>query len=118
MIKKSAIFFFLLLVVLADPLHAEEIKTGLISGQMMIRDGGPMSKGMVVFFRAEEGPVPNPNRYLRIPDEVADIDEEGKFRIALPEGRYFRGAIKRMSGELIGPPQDGDYSFISQNSEG
>jgi hypothetical protein len=118
MIGKRAIFFLLVSFLFAAPLYAEVIETGWISGQMMIKDGGPMSSGMIVFFKAEEGPVPNPNRYLRIPDEVADLDKEGRFRVALTSGKYFMGAIKRMSGEMIGPPQDGDYFFISQDSKG
>lgn len=118
MIKKSAILFLLVMLCAIVPLSAEEIETGWISGQMMIKDGGPMTNGMIVFFKSGEGPVPDPNRYLRIPDEVADLDADGKFRVALPAGKYFMGAIKRMSGEMIGPPQDGDYFFISEDTEG
>jgi hypothetical protein len=84
---------------------------------MMIKGGGPMSGGIVVFFKADEGPVPDHDRYFRIPNEVADLDDEGKFRISLPSGRYFMGAIKRKSGELVGPPQDGDYFFMSQDTK-
>lgn len=118
MVKRTLSFLFLVTFYFAGPLYSEEIKTGWISGEIMIKDGGPMSKGMVVFFRADEGPVPDPNKYLRIPDEIADLDAEGKFRMQLMAGRYYLGAIKRMSGELIGPPQDGDYFFISRDSDG
>ena len=99
----------------AVPPYAEDIQTGWISGQMMIKDGGPMSDGMVVFFRADKGPAPDPNRYMRVPDEIDGIDTDGKFRVELPVGKYFMGAIKRMSGESIGPPNDGDYFFISRD---
>ncbi len=118
MMKKTIFIILAALCLFAGSLFAEDVKIGWISGQMMIKNGGPMAGGMVVFFRADEGPVPAPNRYLRIPDEVADMDQEGKFRVALPTGRYFMGAVKRMSGELIGPPRDGDYFFISQDAEG
>ncbi len=118
MIKKSLSVLLMVLCFLAGSVHAEDVSIGWISGQMMIKDGGPLSGGMVVFFKAEEGPVPHPNKYVRIPDEVADMDKDGKFRVALPAGKYFMGAIKRLSGELIGPPQDGDYFFISQDAEG
>jgi hypothetical protein len=70
------------------PLFAQEIETGWVSGEIHIKDGGPMSNGMVVFFRADEGPVPDPNKYLRIPDELADLDKDGKFRMTLMPGRY------------------------------
>ena len=117
MIRKRVILLLFVSFLLTAPLYAEVMETGLISGQIMIKGGGPMSSGMVVFFKAETGPVPDPNRYLRIPDEVADLDEEGRFRVVLPSGKYFMGAVKRMSGEMIGPPKDGDYFFISQDSE-
>ena len=97
---------------------AEDIHFGEMSGQLMIKDGGPLSNGMVVFFRADEGPVPDPDRYLRIPDEVANLDENGFFNVRLRVGIYFMGGIKRMSGELIGPPLDGDYFFISRGLDG
>ncbi len=118
MIKKCAILFSLIILLSAVSLYAEKIERGQISGQLMIKGGGPMSGGMIVFFKTETGPVPDPNRYLRIPDEVADMDEEGKFRVVLPAGKYFMGAVKRMSGDKIGPPQDGDYFFISQDPKG
>jgi hypothetical protein len=118
MCKNKVILFSFILLLLAIPIFAEEIETGWISGQIMIKGDGPMSNGMVVFFNAETGPPPAPDKYLRIPDEVGDLDEEGKFRMELPVGKYYMGAIKRMSGEQIGPPQDGDYFFISRDQEG
>jgi hypothetical protein len=117
-VKKYIMFFSVILFSYAIPLFANEINRGWISGQMMIKDGGPMAGGIVVFFKADEGPVPDHERYFRIPNEVADLDKEGKFSIALPAGRYFMGAIKRKSGEQVGPPQDGDYFFMSQDAKG
>ncbi len=116
--KRFILLIVMVLAVSAAPLYAEVVETGWISGQVMIKEGGPLSNGMVVFFKADEGPVPDPNRYLRIPDEVSDLDAEGKFRLVLPVGKYFLAAIKRLSGEVIGPPRDGDYFFISQDNEG
>ncbi len=118
MIRKCLSILFIVIICSATSVFAENLEFGKMSGMMMIKDGGPLSKGMVVFFRADEGPVPDPDRYLRIPDEVVDLDEKGFFSIRLPVGRYFMGAIKRMSGELIGPPNDGDYFFISEDSNG
>lgn len=106
------------MICLTTSVFANNLDFGEMSGQLMIKDGGPLSNGMVVFFRADEGPVPDTDRYLRIPDEVADIDEKGFFSIRLRAGKYFMGAIKRMSGEMIGPPDNGDYFFISRGSDG
>ncbi|MEN8263912.1 MAG: carboxypeptidase-like regulatory domain-containing protein [Nitrospirota bacterium] len=116
--KKYILFLLVIVSAYAIPVFAEEIDTGWISGQMMIKDGGPMAGGIVVFFKADEGPVPDHDRYFRIPNEIANLDNKGKFRIALPAGRYFMGAIKRKSGELVGPPQNGDYFFMSQDTKG
>jgi hypothetical protein len=110
--------FIMVIFILPGALFAEETDTGWISGQFMIEDGAPMSDGMVVFFNDATGPPPDPDRYLRIPDEIGAIDAEGKFRVRLPSGRYYMGAVKRMSGEEIGPPQDGDYFLISRDLEG
>jgi len=115
MVKKYLFILLIAVTFSSVPLYAEDIQTGWISGQMMIKDGGPMSNGMVVFFRADKGPPPNPDRYMRVPDEIAGIEEDGKFRVSLPVGKYFMGAIKRMSGESIGPPHDGDYFFIRRD---
>ena len=41
------------------------------------------------------------------------LDNEGKFVVILPEGEYYMGAIKRLSGMAVGPPPGGDYFFIS-----
>ncbi len=116
MIKKQLSLFFIAILCFTASAFADNLDFGKMSGQLMIKDGGPLSNGMVVFFRADEGPVPDPDRYLRIPDEVTDLDDKGFFSIRLRAGRYFMGAIKRMSGELIGPPDNGDYFFISQDS--
>ncbi|MEN8265040.1 MAG: hypothetical protein ABFR82_16460, partial [Nitrospirota bacterium] len=118
MIRKGGILILFLLLFLAVPLHAEVIDTGWISGQMMTQGGDPMTGGMIVFFNAETGPPPSPDRYLRIPDEIGEIIGEGKFHILLPVGKYYMGAIKRVSRERIGPPQDGDFFYISQDREG
>ncbi len=125
MFKKGAIIFLLIMICFSAPLCAQEgknneqsIEIGLITGQLFIKDGDPLSNGMVVFFNGTEGPPPDPNEYLRIPDEIGELDEEGKFLVELPIGKYYVGAIKRMSGEKIGPPLDGDYFFLKRDKKG
>jgi len=118
MIKRAALLTFLVILSLLTALSAEEYETGWIEGQLMIKDRGAMSDGMVVFFDARSGPPPSLDRYFRIPDEVGVLDAEGKFRVPLMPGKYYMGAIKRISGEKAGPPLDGDYFSISQDKEG
>lgn len=115
--KGLAVFLFIMFAFAAH-VAAQEVATGWLSGQIKIRDGGPMSRGMVVFFDARTGPAPDPDRFVRTPDQMEDLDEEGKFRIMLPAGKYYMGAIKRMSSELIGPPLDGDYFLIARDKDG
>lgn len=105
-------------VLVVSPIAAQEVKTGTVSGQLMLKGGGPLSGGQVFFFNDSSGPPPSQDRYWRIPDHVVQIDSKGKFSIDLPEGKYYLGAIKRKPGEKIGPPREGDYFFASSDEQG
>lgn len=98
--------------------ETREVKTGTLSGQIMIKDGGPMAGGMLYFFDDAAGPPPSATKYWRVPAEIFNIDNNGRFTAELPEGKYYLGAIKKTSGEPIGPPQEGDLFFISQDGKG
>jgi hypothetical protein len=87
---------------------AGEVKIGTISGTVMIGNDRPMADGRVFFFNDASGPPPSPDRYWRVPDEIAVTDAQGKFTAQLVEGSYFVGAMKRKSGNEIGPPREGD----------
>jgi len=100
------------------PEVVQDMKTGSITGQIMLKGGMPLSWAQIMFYDAAEGSPPRPDKYERIPDISKNIDAEGKFQVDLPEGRYYMGAIKRLSGELLGPPQAGDYVFRSLNEDG
>lgn len=116
--KKGLAVFLFIMFSFAAYSAAQEFATGWLSGQIMIKDGGPMSRGTVVFFDAAVGPAPDPHKFVRTPDHIGDLDEEGKFRIMLPAGKYYMGAIKRLSGEPIGPPLDGDFFLIKRDKDG
>ncbi len=125
MFKKDMLISLLIMICFSTALYAQEgensepiIETGFITGQLFIKDGGPLSNGMVVFFNGAEGPPPDPNEYLRIPDEIGELDVDGKFIVELPVGTYYVGGIKRMSGEKIGPPLDGDYFYLKRDKKG
>jgi len=112
----SVIVFFLFTIGIVS---AAELQKGRISGKLMIKDSGPMADGLVHFFNAETGPIPDPDKYWRVPDFITDIKENGEFTTELNEGKYYIGAIKRISGKKeIGPPLIGDYFFISQDKDG
>jgi hypothetical protein len=92
---------------------AQEVKKGTITGQIMIKENGPMAGGMVFVFNDASGPPPSSDKYWRVPDTVVKIDAEGRFSTDLPAGKYYLGAKKAITGKDIGPPQDGDlfYAF-------
>lgn len=96
---------------------AKDKKTGTVTGTIMIKGGGPMAWGQIMFYDAA-GPQPQPDKYERIPDISRDIDANGKFKVELTEGKYYMAAIKRLSGERFGPPQEGDYVLIIVDENG
>lgn len=128
MSKQTAALLFLFIVGFFSTtvFAAEEvrpIKTGVISGQIMIKVGEPMSGGFVFFF-SETTRIPKslrePAESLRIPEGVFPLDGDGKFTVEIPEGRYYLGAIKktRNSQMRMGPPEEGDFFLMGQDAKG
>jgi hypothetical protein len=109
---------FLFLILFFHTVSGQEIKTGTITGQLMTKGGAPLSGGQAFLFNDASGPPPSAEKYWRIPDYVTRIDDQGKFSLDLPEGKYYLGAIKRVSSEKIGPPKEGDYFFASTDDKG
>ncbi len=97
---------------------APDKNTGIITGRIVIKDVGPMMDGTVFFFDEADGPPPSATKYWRVPTQAFGVDENAAFTAVLPAGRYYMGAIERKSGEPLGPPQEGDYFFISQDKKG
>ncbi|RJQ45891.1 MAG: carboxypeptidase regulatory-like domain-containing protein [Nitrospiraceae bacterium] len=97
---------------------AHKGNTGSVSGQLLIKGNGPLSGGTVFFFNEISGPPPTATKYWRVPTHAFKLDEEGRFKAVLPEGKYYMGASKKLSGETLGPPLDGDFFFISEDDKG
>jgi hypothetical protein len=98
---------------------AQDQSTCRFTGTLMSKDAVPMAGGLIHFFNVEKGPIPNPEKYWRVPDAIADLNEKGEFTIELPAGKYYMGAIKRISGKKeVGPPLVGDLFFISSDETG
>ncbi len=97
---------------------AYEVRIGSIIGQIGINKGGAMSGGKVFFFSEESGPPPSAIKYWRVPTHLFSLDEKGKFEAVLPAGRYYMGASRKLSGERLGPPNEGDLFFMSQDEKG
>jgi hypothetical protein len=96
----------------------KEVKTGTVTGRIMVKDGLPLAWGQIMFFDYLTGPPPVPSKYERTPDVSKTVDAEGLFKIEIPEGRYYIGAVKRLSGDRLGPPLEGDYIFRSLDEKG
>jgi hypothetical protein len=100
-------------------IFAQEQNTCRVTGTLTSKDALPMAGGLIHFFNVETGPIPDPDRYWRVPDAIADLNDKGEFTIELPEGKYYMGAIKRVSGKKeVGPPLVGDLFFISSDKTG
>jgi hypothetical protein len=97
---------------------AKGVKTGVISGRILTKDAAPLAWGEVMLYDASAGPPPMPDQYERTPDISRSSDADGRFKIDLPPGKYYLGAIKRMSNERFGPPQEGDYVFRHADEKG
>jgi hypothetical protein len=116
--KKISLILLLMLIFCVEvTVFADEVKTGILSGTVMIKDGVPMANGVVFIFNSASGPSPSSNMYWRVPDEIVKTDAEGKFLAKLADGTYYIGAIKRKAGEDIGPPREGDM-FLPFHGEG
>lgn len=94
------------------------LKTGTLSGQIFTTGGVPLAGGMVHFFNDAAGPPPSQVKYWRVPDFMQVLDNDGRFTVVLPEGKYYLGAIKRESGKTVGPPREGDLFYISADGDG
>ena len=103
---------------MAASVWGAERKTGYLSGRLMIKNGGPLDGGMAFLFNHAAGPPPSPEKYWRVPDEIVPIGKDGRFKAELIEGTYYLGAIKRLAGKEIGPPQEGDFFLISRDAAG
>jgi hypothetical protein len=114
----AIIFSFTIVDAWSEEGKVEAAKTATVTGRIMIKDGGPLGFGQVMFYNAASGPPPAPDRYERIPDISKNIDAEGGFTVELPQGTYYLGAIRRLSGERFGPPQMGDHVFRSLDDRG
>ena len=85
---------------------------GTVTGRMLMKTGEPIAGGTVIIFNSEAGPPPDPNQEIRPPDFTRELDNKGKFKLELPAGTYYFGAIKWQDGGP-GPPESGDIFFIA-----
>ena len=90
-----------------------------LSGRILLADGSPLTDGLLYLYNLNRGPLPSQDRYWRIPNQVQQIDGNGRFSSTqVPPGKYSIGAIKRSKNLHIGAPESGDIFILSLNDEG
>lgn len=107
-------------VLMASAAHGLETASqqGTITGLLMVKNGGPLANGGVMFFNTATGPPPTPGKFWRVADVKASTDANGKFHVNLDAGTYYMGVIKRASGKLVGPPEEGELFLPSPDRQG
>lgn len=102
----------------SETYHKKLPAGGEVTGQVIIKGKGPMLGGTVFFIDEAAGFLPSLSSYWLVPSYTVPLDDNTSFRVRLPEGTYYVGAIERESGEVLGPPEEGDYFFLGQDAKG
>ncbi len=98
------------------PQRDKGLLLGTLKGFIQTVEGKPLAGGEAYFFNEKTGPAPAPEKYWRVPDAFAKLDDKGGYSIDLPPGSYYIGAIQRSGGKAaIGPPADGDMFYAGKN---
>jgi hypothetical protein len=105
-------------ILLCGTALAADMKIGTLSGHLQTKSGTDLSNAMVFLFNDKVGPPPAPGKYWRVPDEIVETDAQGRFVAKVPFGTYYLGAIKRLEGNDVGPPRQGDLFLHSVDTKG
>lgn len=97
---------------------AEDNRSARLTGVLAHKDGRPLAYGFVYLFDDSAGPPPVIERYWRIPNEIFELDEHGRFDIELPAGTYYLAYIKHSDPYDVGPPKAGEIILVSRDSKG
>ncbi len=99
----------------------QTIGIGSLSGRIIPNDQNRESiqsgATIIAFFNKASGPPPSPGRRHRVPDQITRLGSDLLFKTSLLEGEYYIGVISRKSPRAIGPPQEGDFSFVAFDNE-
>lgn len=91
---------------------------GTVSGQLQV-PGLERYCGVVSLWNADQIPMPDPRRYILIPSLAGAVEPDGRFLLRPPPGRYYLGAILRLTpGPPMGPPRVGDRVLMTPDVEG
>lgn len=91
---------------------------GALVGRILPEGVLPRGGHAATWVADDSGQV-DPSRFLRPPYAVIPLAPDGSFRLVVPPGRYFVGAIVRIGdGPPHGPPLPGDLLFAHSVEEG
>lgn len=112
--------FLILVLLFATTMFAvaEDNRPARLTGVLAHKDGRPLAYGFVYLFDSSAGPPPVIERYWRIPNEIFELDEHGRFDIELPAGTYYLAYIKHSDPYDVGPPKKGETILVSRDSKG
>src|SRR4051794_23369624 len=85
----------------------DDSATGSLVGQFKINRKTTLANGRLFIYNQAMG-TPSADKYVRVPDQLAELDNEGKFVLELPAGTYFISAVKAPEGGAMGPPAAGE----------
>lgn len=117
----SCLSMILLLNVMAfagsNPPAPIDVTKGILLGQFKINGKTPLANGRLFVYNDAMGPS-SPNEIVRVPDYMANLDENGKFSLDLPAGIYYLSASKTPDGGSMRPPAEGEPVYFKMDSKG
>lgn len=100
-----------------QPLTARA-EAGVLAGRLLTAEGEVVPRAVMLFFDADHGPPPRPGDYWRLPDGGAPVDDSGSFRVSLPAGRYWYGAIKKSKERRGQQPKLENWLYLGREAGG
>jgi hypothetical protein len=91
---------------------------GFMTGQVCSQDGTPLPGGIISFFEMSKGLPPLVANMHRIPDVVATMGPEGRFKVKLVPGSYYMRAIVTDPKRGLGPPREGETFYFAKSDAG
>jgi hypothetical protein len=92
------------------------VPTGVLIGQFKKNGKTPLANGRLFIYNKAMGP-PSADRYVRVPDMLAELNKDGKFELQLPAGTYYLSAVNAPDGMPMGPPPEGEPVYFKMNAK-
>jgi len=99
------------------PVEAEGGATGVLYGQFKSDSHSPLANARLYIYNKAMGP-PSADRYVRVPDQLASLDKNGKFSLELLPGTYYLTARIVPESGLFGPPAVGEKVYYKLDKKG